>query len=175
MNWRRNEPSSPKKESVGKDIVPYPHVIVNCTVELKRLDPAMLEALQPQTQKKEVSSTKRIRKYSKEERENYRKMNEVYRNEITSGFNLLKKCVPGTKKLIRPDILMMTVKYIMELQNKVRELEKCKRNTTLMESTQLTLTDCDRSRGMERDSVPNTEQDCTHSAPREPRWQNIQK
>ena len=149
-NWRRNEtidePSSQKKDvlSVGKGIMPYPHVIVNCTVELKRLDPAMLEALQPQTQKKEVSSTKRIRKYSKEERENYRKMNEVYRNEITSGFNLLKKCVPGTKMLTLPDILMSTVKYIMELQNKVRELEKCK--TTPMEFTQIT--DCET--GMER-------------------------
>jgi hypothetical protein len=52
MNWRRNEWSSTKKESVGKDIMPYPSVIVNCTVELKRLDPAMLEALQPQSQKK---------------------------------------------------------------------------------------------------------------------------
>jgi hypothetical protein len=65
-NWRRNEtidePSSQKKDvlSVGKGIMPYPHVIVNCTVELKRLDPDMLEALLPQSQKlqKEVSSTK---------------------------------------------------------------------------------------------------------------------
>ena len=55
-NWRRNEQSSQKKESAGKDMVPYPHVIVNCTVQLERLDPAMLETLQPQTQKKEVSS-----------------------------------------------------------------------------------------------------------------------
>jgi hypothetical protein len=68
---------------------------------------------------------------------------------------------------------MSTMKYIMELQNKVRELENCieKRNTTSMESTQLTPTDCT---GMKRDSVPKItlhyyngtamESDCTESA-----------
>jgi hypothetical protein len=52
------------------------------------------------------------------------------------------------------------VNYIKELLNKVKELEK----ESLKESTPLT--DCET--GMERDSVPNTEQDCTDSAPREP-------
>jgi hypothetical protein len=94
---------------------------------------------------------------------------------MTTGFLLLRKCVPGIEKLNRPGMLMETVKYIMELQNKVSELEK--RNTTPMESTQLTPTDCT---GMKRDSVPKitlhyypvqstaTESDCTESVRREP-------
>jgi alpha-L-arabinofuranosidase len=105
-----------------------------------------------------------------------RKFQGVYRKKMTTGFNLLKKCVPGTKKSNRPDMLITTVKYIRELKNKVSELEKCKRNTTLMESTQLTPTDCET--GMKRDSVPKitlhyynstgTESDCTDTALREP-------
>jgi hypothetical protein len=173
-NWRRNElepidePSSPKKDvlSVGKDIMLYPNVRVNWTVEVNRPDPDMLEVLLPQSQKllKEVSSTKRIRKFTKEMRQDNRKINQVYRNKTTTGFNLLKKCVPGTEKLNRPEILMSVVNYIRELKNKVRELENCiekRKNYTTplpMESTQLfsTPTDCDSvpSTGMKRDSGP---------------------
>jgi hypothetical protein len=100
--------------------------------------------------------SRRIRKYTKETREHLRKHNGVYRNEITTGFNLLKKWVPGTETLTRPALLMSAVNYIKELLNKVKELEK--------ESTPLK--DCET--GMERDSVPNTEQNCTDSTPREP-------
>jgi hypothetical protein len=94
---------------------------------------------------------------------------------MTTGFNLLTECVPGTKKvpgkrLNRPDMLMKTVNYIKEQENKIKELEK----ESLKESTPLT--EC--KTGMGRDSVPKitlhhynstgTEQDCTDSAPREP-------
>jgi hypothetical protein len=97
-------------------------------------------------------------------REDNRKINEVYRNKTTTGFNLLKKCVPCKVMSTRPEILMSAVNYIRELENRVRELENCieKRknyNTPLpMESTQLfsTPTDCDPvpSTGMKRDSRP---------------------
>jgi hypothetical protein len=72
---------------------------------------------------------------------------------------------------------MSAVNYIKELENKVKELEK----ESPMESTPQT--DCET--GMERDSVQKitlhhypvpstgTEQDCTHSAPREPLMQEI--
>jgi hypothetical protein len=100
----------------------------------------MLEALQ--SQKKET--TKRKRKSLIEVREDNRKINQVYRKKNATGFNLLKKWVPGTKMLTRPDILMETVRYIKELKS---ELEKC----TPMESTKT---------GM--NSVQN------HSARREP-------
>jgi hypothetical protein len=42
----------------------------------------------------------------------------VHRSNLTTGFNLLMKCVPGTKNLNRPKILVSTVNYI-------RELEEC--------------------------------------------------
>jgi hypothetical protein len=161
---KRNWVASQK--SAGKDMVPYPHVIMNCTVQLERLNPAMLEKLLPQTQKKEVST--RIWKYSKKELEQHRTFGLNYRKRQMKGFNLLKKCVPGTKKVkgnkkkrfSRPDLLMSAVKYIKELENKIKELEK----ESPMESTPLT--DCET--GMERDSVGNKKQDCTHSAPIEP-------
>jgi hypothetical protein len=120
-------------------------------VILKRLDPDVLEGILPQSQKKKT--TKRIRKYSEE-----KIYQGVHRKKMTTGFNLLTKCVPGIEMLNRPDMLMKTVKYIREQQNKVRELEK--RNTTPMVKP----TDCET--GMKRDSVQNT--DCTESAPREP-------
>jgi hypothetical protein len=81
-------------------------------------------------------------------------------NKKIDGFNLLKKWVPGTETLTRPALLMSAVNYIKELLNKVKELEK----ESLKESTPLT--DCETV--MEQDSVPNTEQDCTDSALREP-------
>jgi hypothetical protein len=40
------------------------------------------------------------------------------RLNMTTGFNLLKKCVPGTYKLSRPEILISAVNY-------TRELEEC--------------------------------------------------
>jgi hypothetical protein len=102
-----------------------------------------------QTQKKEVS--RRLRKHTKEEmREKHRKLNGVYRKKKIDGFNLLRKCVPGTKKLFHLDILMSAVKYIKELENKIKELEK----ESPMESTWQT------PKGMERD--------CTDSDQREP-------
>jgi outer membrane biosynthesis protein TonB len=129
---------------------------MDCTVQLERLDPAML--IQPQTQNKEVSKTKKSRKYTKEVsknkkiqkytkeemREKHRKQNGVYRKKKIDGFNLLNKCVPGTKKLFHLDILMSAVNYIKELENKIKKLEK----ESPMEFTPLTPT------GMERDSVP---------------------
>jgi hypothetical protein len=115
----------------------------------------------PQTQKKEVSSTHRKYKeevsktkkiYSKEER---RTFSLDYRKRQMKGYNLLWKCVPGTKKVpgkkfSRPDLLMDTVKYIKELENKIKELEK----ESLKESTSQT------PKGMGRD--------CTDSDLREP-------
>jgi hypothetical protein len=87
--------------SVGKENMPYPHVVVNCTVELKRLDPDMLEGLLPQSQKlqKEVSSTT-----PKKRKQDNRKINKVYRKDMTTGFLLLRKCVPGIEKLNRAGI-----------------------------------------------------------------------
>jgi hypothetical protein len=96
----------------------------------------------------------------------------VYRKDMTKGFLLLRKCVPDIEKLNRSDMLMETVKYIRELQNKVKELKK----ESPMESTPQTA--CET--GMERDSEPKitlhhylvpstgTEQNCTDSTPREP-------
>jgi transposase len=94
------------------------------TVQLKKLDPAML-----QTPKKE-------------KREYWKRKNEEYRNEINSDFNLLRKWVPGTKNLTRRQLLKKTVNYIQELLNKINEKE------SPMECTPLTLT------GMGRNSVP---------------------
>jgi hypothetical protein len=122
------------------------------------------------TPNSEKKPTKRIWKYSKD-----KIYQDVQREKMTTGFNLLTECVPGTKKvpgkrLNRPDMLMKTVNYIKELQNKIKELEK----ESLKESTPLT--EC--KTGMGRDSVPKitlhrynstgTEQDCTDSAPRKP-------
>jgi hypothetical protein len=132
------------------------------TVQLERLDPEML--IQPQTQKKEVSTT--TRKKRKQDKE--KMYQRVHRKDMTKGFLLLRKCVPAIEKLNRSDMLMETVNYIKELQNKIKELEK----ESPMESTPQTPT------GMGRDSVQKitlhhynstgTEQDCTDSAPREP-------
>jgi hypothetical protein len=133
--------------------MPYPQMRVNWTVVVNQPDPDILAVLLPKSQnvQKEVLSTKKSRKYSKEVREDNRKINEVYRKEITSGFNLLKKCVPGIEKSTRPEILMSTVNYI-------RELEKCiekKINYTRLFSTP---TDCDPvpSTSMKRGSGPTT-------------------
>jgi hypothetical protein len=175
-NWLRNElepidePSSQKKDvlSVGKDIMAYPQVRVNWTMEVNQPDPDILEVLLPKSQNvlKQVLSTKKSGKCLKEVRED-RKVNEVYRKDMTTGFNLLKKCVPGTKKSNRPDILMSAVNYRRELENYKRELEECieKRinyTTPLpMEYTQLfsTPTDCDPvlSTGMKQDSGPTVQ------------------
>ena len=78
----------------------------------------------------------------KEMREYKRIKNEEYRNEIISGFNLLRKCVPGTARLGEIKLVEKTVKYIQELLNKIKEKE------SPMECTPLTLT------GLGRDSVP---------------------
>jgi hypothetical protein len=95
MKWRINEPSSLRKESAGKDMLPYPHVSVNCTVELERVETTMLEGMLPQSQKKEVSTTTPKKKRNKITE----KINYVYRKDMTKGFLLLRKCVPGIKKL----------------------------------------------------------------------------
>jgi hypothetical protein len=58
-NWLRNEfepidePSSQKKDvvSVGKDIMAYPQVRVNWTMEVNKPDPDILEVLLPKSQK----------------------------------------------------------------------------------------------------------------------------
>ena len=113
-NWRRNEPidepSSQKKDvlSVGKDIMPYPHVSVNCTVHLERLDPAMFTVqLQPQTKKiKGVPS-----------REYWNRKSEEYRSNKKYLFNLLREWVPGTKDLSQPQLIKKTANYIQELLN----------------------------------------------------------
>jgi DNA repair exonuclease SbcCD ATPase subunit len=42
-----------------------------------------------------------------------------YRKEEISGFNLLRKWVPGTATLSRPEILKKTVKYIQELEQRL--------------------------------------------------------
>ena len=99
------------KLNKSADIVPYK----NCTVQLERLDPKML-----QTKKQ----TKKIRKYTKEARENRRRACISYRKDISSGFNLLKKWVPYTEMLIRGEILIETVNYIKKLQNEIKEVKK---------------------------------------------------
>ena len=100
----------------------------NCTVLLKRLDPALL------TQ----NSTKKIRKSLEEMRDYNIRKNQRYRDEMNSRFNLLRKWVPGTSTLSRLEILKRTVKYIQELEQrspvekrgiqeleqKIKELEK---------------------------------------------------
>jgi DNA primase len=45
---------------------------------------------------------------------------------MTIGFNLLRKCLPGTRKMYRIEMLMKTVSYIKELENKVNEKESLK-------------------------------------------------
>ena len=85
----------------------------NCTVLLKRLDPALL------TQ----NSTKKIRKSLEEMRDYNIRKNQRYRDEMNSRFNLLRKWVPGTSTLSRLEILKRTVKYIQELEHKIKELE----------------------------------------------------
>jgi hypothetical protein len=153
-------------------------------MEVNQPDPDILEVLLPQSQKllKDVltdsngrSKCTKYQMLSDKEKKRRREESTENRYNLTTGFNLLKKCVPGTKKSNRPDILMSAVNYIRELENYIRELENCieKRinyTTPLpMESTQLfsTPTDCDPvpSTGMKQDSghttlhyypVPNT-------------------
>ena len=166
------------QKSAEKDIMPYPHVIMDCTVQLERLDPEM-----PQTQKEKP--TKRIQKYS--EGKMYQR---VRRKDMTKGFLLLRKCVPGTKKLNHSDMLMETVNYIKELQNKIKELEKeslkeSKKTVNYIKELENKIKELEKEspmestsqtpKGMGRDSVPKitlhyygTEQDCTDSALREP-------
>jgi hypothetical protein len=75
----------------------------------------------------------------------------VNRYNLTTAFNLLVKCVPGTEKLNRPDIFVSTVNYIRELDNYIRELEKCiKKNKIHHTRLFSTPTHCDQSTGMEQ-------------------------
>ena len=102
-------------------------------VQLERLDPEMfkldpemfkvpkLDPEMPQTQKKVKRG---IKTYTKEAVENRRRACIRYRKDISSGINLLKKWVPGTKDLIRPEILIETVNYIKKLQNEIKEVKK---------------------------------------------------
>jgi hypothetical protein len=86
----------------------------NCTVLLKRLDPAML------TQ----NSTKKIRKSLEEMRDYNIRKNQRYRDEMNSRFNVLIKWVPGTETLIRSKILKKTVDYIKKLENEIKQVKK---------------------------------------------------
>jgi hypothetical protein len=120
-----------KKIFLG-DIMAYPQVRVNWTVEVNEPDPDIIEVLLPQSQKvlKEVLSTKNGKRnqYNKMTDEDKRKRlddSKVHRSNLTTGFNLLMKCVPGTKNLNRPKILVSTVNCIRELENYIRELEEC--------------------------------------------------
>jgi hypothetical protein len=99
--------------SAGKDMMS--NVVVNCTVQLERLDPKML---QTQPVKRGIGT------YTKDAVENRRRACINYRKDISSGFNVLKKWVPGTKDLIRPEILIETVNYIKTLQNEIKEVKK---------------------------------------------------
>jgi hypothetical protein len=74
----------------------------------------------------------------KDYREYLRLKNKECRNEEISGFNLLRKCVPGTAKLSEVKLMEKTVNYIQELLKK----------KSPMECTPLNLT------GLGRDSVP---------------------
>ena len=68
------------------------------------------------------------------------------------------KCVPGTKNLNRPKILVSTVNCIRELENYIRELEECiekKINYTRLFSGPTTLDSYPvPSTSMEHDSGP---------------------
>ena len=99
------------------------------------VDPAML------TQKK-VSTG--IRKHKKETPEIRRKKSVGYRKEITSGFNLLMKWVPGIEMLIRPQILMETANYIKTLQEEIKEVKKkCKELEEKIKELETSQTDTD--------------------------------
>jgi hypothetical protein len=100
----------------------YPQLRVNWTVDVNEPDPDIIEVLLPQSQKvlKEVLNIKNgKRKYKKMTDEEKRKRlddSKVHRSNLTTGFNLLMKFVPGTKKLNRPEILVSTVNYIRDLE-----------------------------------------------------------
>ena len=103
----------PKVDRLGSqkiDIMPYPNVSVNCTVQLERLHPY---------------------KFIQDTRERNKQKNQWYRDEINSGFNLLMKWVPGTTKSSRPDILKKTVNYIQKLQEK--EIERAEKTRKYIE------------------------------------------
>jgi hypothetical protein len=78
-------------------------------------------------------------KLLRDKKEYQRRKNEEYRHELNSDFNLLRKWVPDTKNLTRPQLLKKTVNYIQELLNEKKSPMKC---------TPLNLT------GLGRDSVP---------------------
>jgi hypothetical protein len=46
------------------------------------------------------------------------------RFNMTNGFNLLKKCVPGTYKLSRAEILISAVNYIGIIEECIRKMRK---------------------------------------------------
>jgi vacuolar-type H+-ATPase subunit I/STV1 len=64
------------------------------------------------------------RKIGGERTKHQRKYKNEYDQKRFDGFNLLKKWVPGTEKLNRGDVLMVTVNYIKELLNKEKDLEE---------------------------------------------------
>jgi hypothetical protein len=115
-------PKLDRLTSPSDGIVPYPYA--NCRVQLERLDPEMLKVFKLDPKMLQTQKKRRIRTYTKEARENRRRTCRSYRKDISSGFNLLKKWVPGTKELIRPEILIETVNYIKKLENEIKEVKK---------------------------------------------------
>jgi hypothetical protein len=54
---------------------------------------------------------------NQEMREYNKRKDEEYRNKRNDELDLLRKCIPGTKKLTRPQILKKAVNYIQQLLN----------------------------------------------------------
>jgi hypothetical protein len=115
----------------------------------------------------------------------------VYRKDMTKGFNLLRKCLPGTRKLFRIDMLMKTVSYIKELQNKIKEVKKeslkeSKKRVKYIKELENKIKELEKEskrvnyikelenkiKELEKESTSQTvmerDTDCTDSAPREP-------
>jgi hypothetical protein len=79
----------------------------NCTVLLERLDLERFTVnltVMPQTRREKI-------------RENKRSHEENYRSMRKDGLYLLRKCIPSTEKLTRPQILKNAVNYIQQLLN----------------------------------------------------------
>jgi hypothetical protein len=118
-----------------------------------------------QTQKKVKRG---IRTYTKEAAENRRTACIRYRKDISTGFNLLIKWVPGTETLIRGEILIETVNYIKKLQNELKEvkeqsLKKSKKRENYIKELQKKIKELETSQ-----TAINTAPREIHSSPSEP-------
>ena len=118
-----------KKCVPGIEKLSHPHMLIEIVNYIKELqnkvnekectDSAQREPLMPDSYPTDLD-TGISEKRNKEKR--------VYRKDMRKGFNLLRKCLPGTARSSRPETLMKTVRYIKELENKVKEKESKREN-----------------------------------------------